>query len=339
MQDFSPAFPSLCTDDIVEFLNVPYSDWPCMLKDHSCYRIKRDNADEIGYEIIYKVRDGIIMRFIDIKLLRENRVKVRSLGGYVNLFFIMDGNHYILKDSNKEYTQPKGTCSVSYDHEDTLIEDFGTAETHLISLEIFFEKNLLKNEFFEEDSSTIPVVLQQALTKNKESIYHTVAMDTEIYQALSVLFASSYEGKVRRRFFEAKSIEMFCLMLRLLKRQEQAISKKPLAKHSIKLLQKAGELLVADLSSPPSVDELSSQLGISKSALQDRFKQFYGLSLRDFLIKKRMETAKILLSQNDSNINQIAWQLGYEHPCNFVTAFKRQFGLTPKAYSKLEVKR
>ena len=51
-----------------------------------------------------------------------------------------------------------------------------------------------------------------------------------------------------------------------------------------------------------------------------------------------MEQALALLAQPDLNVSQVAWQLGYEHACNFVTAFKRQYGLTPNAFRKLEAK-
>ena len=44
-----------------------------------------------------------------------------------------------------------------------------------------------------------------------------------------------------------------------------------------------------------------------------------------------MEYAKRMLEGSEESITEIAFEVGYEYSSNFTTAFKRHFGITPKA--------
>nr|WP_243760313.1 helix-turn-helix transcriptional regulator [Aestuariicella hydrocarbonica] len=80
-------------------------------------------------------------------------------------------------------------------------------------------------------------------------------------------------------------------------------------------------------------------LGVGKSRLTVCFKWLYGESIGGYVAHIRMQHAQQLLSHSTLNISQVAWEVGYEHPCNFVTAFKRQFGMTPKSFQKFMLER
>ncbi|MCR8924365.1 AraC family transcriptional regulator [Dasania sp. GY-MA-18] len=335
MENFSPAFPNLYSEDIIEFYNTPYTELISVLSNHSRFRIKHETEDEIGFDQFYTIRNGIIMRTVDLKMRRDNTVKIQSMGGYISYFFNINGNHLTLKNQEK-YPHSKGTCGIKYYKHNETIESYCKADVRFVTVEILISKSFLFLDFFGEKTNEIPLSLRPIYEENRNFLYHTLAMDTEINQAIQILAAADQTGLIIERFIEAKSIELICLMTRLLRRQERATPYKPLNTKEVELLDRARELLVADLSSPPSAEELVKEIGMSRSALIGRFKQHFGLSPRNLLMQVRMEKAKTLLLQHETNINQISWQLGYEHSCNFVTAFKRYYGLTPKAYRKLE---
>lgn len=62
------------------------------------------------------------------------------------------------------------------------------------------------------------------------------------------------------------------------------------------------------------------------------FKQSTGLSPHQYLMRERIETAKRLLAGRNSNIEEIARELGFTDRSHFITMFKRYNGCTPREY-------
>ena len=335
MQDFTPAFPGLYTDDIVELNNIPYTDWPALIPQYGRFRIKHNTADDYGYEQVIKLRDGLVMRSLDLKILRDNTVAVCSLPGYVSFYFHIKG-HCLITTDEQELPHNPGLGGIYFDRDGIETEDYSQAGVTYSFVEVLVEKQLLLQEFFDNQLHEMPEALLNIYQHNK-AFYNTILpLDAEANQAIQVLLASDYQHQLRDKFLEAKANELVCLMLRMLKRKAQEADHRPLSVKDLGLMERAREILVRDLASPPSVEDLSRQLGVGKSLLQERFKQVFGMSLRHYLLQARMEEAKALLHSPELSINQISWQLGYEHSCNLVTAFKRQYGLTPNAYRKIE---
>jgi len=76
-------------------------------------------------------------------------------------------------------------------------------------------------------------------------------------------------------------------------------------------------------------------MGTNRSFLALSFKKIMGTSVILWLRTKRMEKAKCLLSHSDSSIQQISYELGYQDPANFSTAFKQQNNMSPSTYKKI----
>lgn len=77
---------------------------------------------------------------------------------------------------------------------------------------------------------------------------------------------------------------------------------------------------------------LSKQAGLSKSALPRGFRQRFGQSVFDYLHQRRMQRASELLTEENCSVTDAALAVGYEHPCDFSTAFRQYFGVTPKIF-------
>ena len=61
------------------------------------------------------------------------------------------------------------------------------------------------------------------------------------------------------------------------------------------------------------------------------FKQRVGETIFNYTQRLKMEHAKRMLEGTEDSITEIAFDVGYEYSSNFTTAFKRHFGITPKA--------
>jgi AraC-like DNA-binding protein len=82
----------------------------------------------------------------------------------------------------------------------------------------------------------------------------------------------------------------------------------------------------------PTVQEVAGYLNMSSRYLNDMLKTLTGQSAQQHIHALLIEKAKIMLVTTDTNISQIAYQLGFEHPQSFNKLFKSKTELSPNAY-------
>ncbi len=61
-------------------------------------------------------------------------------------------------------------------------------------------------------------------------------------------------------------------------------------------------------------------------------KTLTGQSTQQFIHEKLIELAKEKLSTTDLSVNEIAYELGFEHPQSFSKLFKTKTSLTPSEF-------
>lgn len=88
-----------------------------------------------------------------------------------------------------------------------------------------------------------------------------------------------------------------------------------------------------NLSKNLSVDALSSKFYVSKYYLMHKFKEQTGYTLHNYILQKRLIMANLLIT-NGENASDACAKSGFGDYSNFVRAFKKMFGLSPKKYYK-----
>ena len=86
----------------------------------------------------------------------------------------------------------------------------------------------------------------------------------------------------------------------------------------------------------PALDELAELAAISRSHLCHRFRRFYGSSISEYVVRKRMAAAQRLLYEVDLRMGEIAEAVGYRDIFQFSKQFKKSFGISPTEYRKQE---
>ena len=69
--------------------------------------------------------------------------------------------------------------------------------------------------------------------------------------------------------------------------------------------------------------------GMSTSTLQRYFKQVTGVPVGDYVRSQKLELARKLLLEEGATVTQAAYAAGYNHPTNFIAAYKRRYGCCP----------
>jgi len=81
-----------------------------------------------------------------------------------------------------------------------------------------------------------------------------------------------------------------------------------------------------------TIDELGRRVGLSRSALHERFVQLIGVPPMQYLTQWRMQAAARLLLETRATVAAIALDVGYDSEAAFARAFKRLVGKPPAAW-------
>jgi AraC-like DNA-binding protein len=93
-------------------------------------------------------------------------------------------------------------------------------------------------------------------------------------------------------------------------------------------------LMHGNAAHPWTIEELSHEVGLSRSAFADRFMHFVGQPPLHYLTQWRMQVAAGLLASPSASIAAIASDVGYGSEAAFSRAFKKLVGMPPAAWRR-----
>jgi AraC-like DNA-binding protein len=97
-------------------------------------------------------------------------------------------------------------------------------------------------------------------------------------------------------------------------------------------VEKALELLNADISKRWTVELLARAVGLSRPVFARQFMRVLGLSPMRYLTQKRMQVAASILLGSEAALAEVASRVGYTSEFAFNRAFKRHFQVPPGEY-------
>jgi AraC-like DNA-binding protein len=97
---------------------------------------------------------------------------------------------------------------------------------------------------------------------------------------------------------------------------------------------KALALLHGDIGRRWTVDDLGREVGLSRSALSDRFLRIIGVPPMHYLTNWRMQVAAEKLGNTSASLAQVAEIVGYDSEAAFSRVFKKTFGEAPGSWRR-----
>jgi transcriptional regulator GlxA family with amidase domain len=91
-------------------------------------------------------------------------------------------------------------------------------------------------------------------------------------------------------------------------------------------------LLHRRVAHPWTIAALADEVGLSRSALIDRFTRYLAEPPMTYLTRWRLQLAARSLEQTSRGVADIASEIGYESEAAFSRAFKREYGQPPGRY-------
>ncbi len=163
------------------------------------------------------------------------------------------------------------------------------------------------------------------------TIYEEHEFSTSIRFALLQLFSLKMAPQAFSVFAKGKIYEVISLHFG---HQESDIEACPFLKDesAMSRIKLAKEILIKRMNQPPTLSELSREVGINEYQLKTGFKEVYGNTVFGFLLDYKLDHARHLLDLEQQQVNEVAYAIGYSNPSHFISAFKKKFGITPKKY-------
>ena len=88
------------------------------------------------------------------------------------------------------------------------------------------------------------------------------------------------------------------------------------------------------LSEPIDTEKLAKELHYSRPHLSRKFREETGMTLTNFMLKKKSEEASRLLAYTDKSFIAVSDYLGFSSQSHFARVFKKYMGMTPSEYRR-----
>ena len=150
-------------------------------------------------------------------------------------------------------------------------------------------------------------------------------MTPEMQAIVDGLFNIKYEGKTKMMFFRSQITTLLSHFFgQLASLKTEKINPQERSK-----LNWAKDILLENIDNPPSLSELSKQIGLNTFKLKKDFKAYFGVPVFKYLQNERLTLAHKLIRNQDATVQEAAWHVGYDSLSSFSNAFAKKFGYRP----------
>lgn len=187
----------------------------------------------------------------------------------------------------------------------------------------------------DEQLDLIPLELQDAIANQEPDWYTTLGTITPaIKLVLQQILNCPYQGSIQRIYLEGKASELIALQsVQFLQQHSTKSQHYRLKSSDIERIHQARTLVTHQLDNPPSLLNLARSVGLNDCTLKRGFRQVFGTTVFGYIRQQRLLKARQLLQNGEMSVAEVACSVGYSHPGYFAAAFKREFGMSPKAFS------
>ena len=150
-------------------------------------------------------------------------------------------------------------------------------------------------------------------------------MTPEMQTIVDSLFNIQYEGKTRMMFFRSQITTLLSHFF-----GELAVMKTEKIKtNEREKLNLAKDILLQNIDNPPSLNEISKEIGLNTFKLKKEFKAFFGVPVFKYLQTERLTLAHKMIRNQEMTVQEAAWHVGYDSLSSFSNAFEKKFGYRP----------
>jgi AraC family transcriptional activator of pyochelin receptor len=286
----------------------------------------KNNDESMGSRIT--IEDGFyVLRFQNETT--EVATEVREINSsFIQFHFCVKGQgDFVFNDGNYVFNVKEEHSILLYNPQRDLPIDLRLQpNTWIIGVIISIKKF---HSLFSLDADHIHFLSPENSTKK---YYDNGVINPSMAVVLSQILSSNIHESMKALYLKGKVYELLSLYFN--KNEDTDIEQCPflIDEDNVRKIRLAKDIILRNISEPPSLHELSEEIGLSLNKLKEGFKQLYGDTVFGYLLDHKMEEARRMLASNNYNVNEVGLRIGYSTSSHFIAAFKKKYGTTPKKY-------
>ena len=164
------------------------------------------------------------------------------------------------------------------------------------------------HSLFSQDADHIHFLSPENSTKK---YYDNGNINPSMAVVLSQILSSNIHESMKALYLKGKVYELLSLYFN--KNEDTDIEQCPflIDEDNVRKIRLAKEIILKNMSEPPSLQELSEKIGLSLNKLKEGFKQLYGDTVFGYLLDHKMEEARRMLASTNHNVNEVGLRIGY----------------------------
>ena len=259
----------------------------------------------------------------------ENQVIERYIdSSYIQFHFCLKGEStFVFNNGNYRLDIKEESSLLLYNPErDLPIHLEVNPNCWLVTLIISIEKF---HSLFSQEANYVTFLSEDNRDKK---YYKDGKISPSMAITLNQIVNYNLNSSIKNLYFKGKAYELLSLYFN---RAEDADTEQCpflVDETNVAKIKRAKDIIIAKMSEPPTLQELSEDIGFPLKKLKEGFKQIYGDSVFSFLFDYKMEVARKLLESGAHNVNEVGLKVGYSTASHFIAAFKKKYGITPKKY-------
>lgn len=208
------------------------------------------------------------------------------------------------------------------------------ANEPIIKVDLHLSSSCSLSKLVTDTLKKLPTEIHRSLEDDGgKMLYETNIITPAMQVPLKQIFQCPFEGTIKQIYLEGKCLELVALKLDQLKELDKRVDPSCwLSADDVERVHRAKAILIDNLDSPPSLIKLARLVHLNDYKLKIGFRQIFGTTVFGYLYQHRMEVARQLLAKRQMNVKEVAQKVGYASQSRFAAAFRKQFGLNPKAY-------
>jgi AraC-like DNA-binding protein len=284
-----------------------------------------------GYYDFVKVADGLIIRIVEAHIAAS--ASSRSPGDdWLKIDLYTSGRQSLVFEGQGQIDVEACWCNVHL-HPPGVDKGEWMDATPTSGVMLYVHPRYMAR-LFDGCESDLPFALR-TFAEGREAgfIFERVAVSRSMARTINQVLNAPYAGGLRRLFLEGQCLDILTQVLAAM--CDRAPDAPPqMRPRDRERIQSAKAILDADFANPPTIVELARKVGVNQQKLKVGFKEVVGTTISNYCQELRLAEAWRLLRDRDLSVTQVAFEVGYDFPTNFATAFKRRYGVSPNRFRR-----